>query len=144
MRRIFGFFCRNQFGIGPLHSYSDFGFEFAEIFVIEKRLADSKSGSQFSNHRCFYGYILSKVLQVQPAYEMSDKYISKKCWQPWLFTTFYSKIGGASFHVMYVYSIYKPKMFEPSHDTASLNLVFNTLTKHISSSKVSAVRPFLY
>jgi hypothetical protein len=44
MRRIFWDFCRNWFGIGPLHynsSRSDFGFEFAEIFVIEKRLANS-------------------------------------------------------------------------------------------------------
>jgi hypothetical protein len=41
MRRIFLGFCINRFGIGPLHyvlSRSDFGFEFAEIFVIEKRL----------------------------------------------------------------------------------------------------------
>ncbi len=40
-RRIFWVFCLNRFGIGPLHyiwSLSDFGFEFAEIFVIEKRL----------------------------------------------------------------------------------------------------------
>jgi hypothetical protein len=39
-------FCRNRFGIGPLHyisSRSDFGFKLAEIFVIEKRLADSAS-----------------------------------------------------------------------------------------------------
>jgi hypothetical protein len=44
MRRIFGGFCINRFGIGPLHyvsSRSDFGFEFAEIFVIEIRLPDS-------------------------------------------------------------------------------------------------------
>ncbi len=35
------FFCINRFGLGPLHyisSRSDFGFEFAEIFVLEKRL----------------------------------------------------------------------------------------------------------
>ncbi len=41
MRRIFWVFCRNWFLIDPLHylsSSSDFGFEFAEIFVIEKRL----------------------------------------------------------------------------------------------------------
>jgi hypothetical protein len=46
MRQIFWGFCINQFGIGPLHyvsSRSDFGFEFAEIFVIEKRLSDSLS-----------------------------------------------------------------------------------------------------
>jgi hypothetical protein len=45
-RRIFWGFCMNLFGIGPLHyisSRSDFDFEFAEIFVIEKRLPDSLS-----------------------------------------------------------------------------------------------------
>ncbi len=39
-------FCINRFGIGPLHnilSSSDFGFEFAEIFLIEKRLPNSPS-----------------------------------------------------------------------------------------------------
>ena len=42
--RIFRGFCINRFGIGPLHyisSRSDFGFEFSEIFVFEKRLPDS-------------------------------------------------------------------------------------------------------
>ncbi len=41
MRRIFWGFCRNWFLLSPLHylsSHSDFGFEFAEIFVFEKRL----------------------------------------------------------------------------------------------------------
>ncbi len=44
MNRIFRGFCINRFGIGPLHyilSRSDFGFEFSEIFVFEKRLPDS-------------------------------------------------------------------------------------------------------
>jgi hypothetical protein len=44
--RIFWDFCINRFGIGHLHyisSSSDFGFEFTEIFVIEKRLPDSLS-----------------------------------------------------------------------------------------------------
>jgi hypothetical protein len=44
MRRIFWGFCRNWFLIDPLHyllSHSDFGIEFAEIFIIEKRLPDS-------------------------------------------------------------------------------------------------------
>ncbi len=44
--RIFWGFCINRLGISPLHyvsSRSDFGFEFAEIFVIEKRLPDSPS-----------------------------------------------------------------------------------------------------
>jgi hypothetical protein len=44
MRRIFWGFCRNWFLMSPLHyllSRSDFGFEFAEIFLIEKRLSDS-------------------------------------------------------------------------------------------------------
>jgi hypothetical protein len=43
MRRIFWGFCRNWFLIDPLHylsSHSDFGFEFAKIFVFEKRLSD--------------------------------------------------------------------------------------------------------
>ncbi len=43
MRRIFWGFCINRFGIGPLHYVSDFGFEFGEIFVIEKQLPDSTS-----------------------------------------------------------------------------------------------------
>jgi hypothetical protein len=46
MRRIFWGFCRNRFLMSPLHylsSRSVFGFEFAEIFVIEKRLPDSAS-----------------------------------------------------------------------------------------------------
>jgi hypothetical protein len=44
MRRIFWGLCRNWFLIDPLHylsSRSDFVFEFAEIFIIEKRLPDS-------------------------------------------------------------------------------------------------------
>ncbi len=50
-RRIFWGCCINRFGIGPLHyisSRSDFGFEFAEIFVIERRLPDSPSVFLFS------------------------------------------------------------------------------------------------
>ncbi len=46
MRRIFWGFCRIWFLIDPLHylsSRSDFGFEFAEISVIEKQLPDSAS-----------------------------------------------------------------------------------------------------
>jgi hypothetical protein len=46
MRRIFWGFCRNWVPIDPLHylsSRSAFGFEFAEIFVIEKLLPDSAS-----------------------------------------------------------------------------------------------------
>ncbi len=46
MRRIFWGFCRNWFFIDPLHylsNRSDFGFEFAEIFVIEKRIPDFAS-----------------------------------------------------------------------------------------------------
>ncbi len=43
---FFGVFCKNRCGIGPSHhisSRSDFDFEFAEIFIIEKRLPDSPS-----------------------------------------------------------------------------------------------------
>jgi hypothetical protein len=46
MNRIFRDFCINRFGLGPLHyfsSRSDFGFEFSEIFVFEKRLPVSVS-----------------------------------------------------------------------------------------------------
>ena len=46
MRRIFWGFCRNWVLIDPLHylsSRSDFDFEFAEIFIIKKRLPDSLS-----------------------------------------------------------------------------------------------------
>jgi hypothetical protein len=42
--RIFRGFCINRFGTGPLlyiSSRSDFGFEFSEIIVFEKRLPDS-------------------------------------------------------------------------------------------------------
>ncbi len=45
MNWIFRGFCINRFGIGPLNyisSRSDFGFEFSEIFVFEKRLPDSR------------------------------------------------------------------------------------------------------
>jgi hypothetical protein len=46
MNRIFRIFCINRIGLGPLHhisSRSDFHFEFAEIFVFEKRLPVSVS-----------------------------------------------------------------------------------------------------
>jgi hypothetical protein len=46
MNRIFRDFFINRFGGGPLHyisSRSDFGFEFAVIFVFEKRLPVSVS-----------------------------------------------------------------------------------------------------
>jgi hypothetical protein len=46
MRRIFLGFGRNWVLIDPLHylsSRSAFGFEFAEIFIIKKRLSDSAS-----------------------------------------------------------------------------------------------------
>ncbi len=46
MNRIFRVFCINHFGLGPLHyisSHSDYGFEFTEIFVFEKRLPVSVS-----------------------------------------------------------------------------------------------------
>jgi hypothetical protein len=46
MNRIFRGFCINRFGLGPLHyisSRSGFSFEFAKIFVLEKRLPVSVS-----------------------------------------------------------------------------------------------------
>ncbi len=50
MKRIFWGFRINRFRIGTLHyvsSRSDFGFEFAEIFVIKKRLPDSLSRGDY-------------------------------------------------------------------------------------------------
>ncbi len=41
MNPIFRGFCINFFGLDPLHynsSRSNFGFQFAEIFILEKRL----------------------------------------------------------------------------------------------------------
>jgi hypothetical protein len=58
-RRIFWGFCINRFGIGPSHyisSRSDCDFEFAEIFIIEKRLPDSPSWGVDKNafrYKCF-------------------------------------------------------------------------------------------
>jgi hypothetical protein len=46
MRQIFWSFCRNRFLMSPLNylsSRSEFGFELAKIFIIEKRLSDSPS-----------------------------------------------------------------------------------------------------
>jgi hypothetical protein len=46
MRRIFWGFCRIWFLMSPRHYLSirsDFDFEFADIFVIEKRFPDSPS-----------------------------------------------------------------------------------------------------
>jgi hypothetical protein len=60
IRRIFWGFCIKRFGIDPLHyfsSRSDFGFEFAEIFVIEKRL--DKNAYRYNFFQTFeqiYGY----------------------------------------------------------------------------------------
>jgi hypothetical protein len=62
MRRIFWVFCINRFGIGPLQyvsSHSDFGFEFAEIFIIGKRLPDSPSHGA---HKNAYRYNFFKPL----------------------------------------------------------------------------------
>ena len=58
MRRIFWGFCRNWVLIDPLHylsSRSAFGFEFAEIFVIEKRLPDSASRGVDDSPTCWVG-----------------------------------------------------------------------------------------
>jgi hypothetical protein len=66
-------FCINQFGIGPLHyisSRSDFDFEFAAIFVIEKRLPDSPSREVNKNayrYKCFQTFeSINGVSTLQP------------------------------------------------------------------------------
>ncbi len=50
MNRLFRCFCKNRFGMGPLQYHSShfyFGFEFAEIFIFEKRLpAINDTGSR--------------------------------------------------------------------------------------------------
>jgi hypothetical protein len=53
MRRIFWGFCINWFGIriSPLHYISsryDFGFEFLQIFIIEKRLPVDKIACSYN------------------------------------------------------------------------------------------------
>ncbi len=74
MRRIFCGFCKNRFLTSPLHylsSRSDFRFEFAEIFVIEKRLSDSpnprvnRNGSK-SSVRDSWGTDFCKKTQENP------------------------------------------------------------------------------
>jgi hypothetical protein len=71
MRRIFWGFCRNWFLMDPLHylsSRSDFGFEFAEIFVIEKRLPDSansKPKSEWLKMEC-EGPMPNRFMQKTP------------------------------------------------------------------------------
>ncbi len=54
-RRIFWGFCKNWVLIDPLNylsSRSAFGFEFAEIFVIEKRLPDSAESANPTLRLC--------------------------------------------------------------------------------------------
>ncbi len=68
-RRIFWGFCINRFGIGPSHyisSRSDFDFEFAEIFVIEKRLPDSVDKNAY-RYKCFQTFeSINGVCTLQP------------------------------------------------------------------------------
>jgi hypothetical protein len=64
MRPIFQAFCINLIGIGLLHyisSRSDFGFEFSEIFVIEKRLPDSASSILFYSI-LFYSILFYSII----------------------------------------------------------------------------------
>ncbi len=72
-RRIFWGFCINQFGIGPSHyisSRSNFDFEFAEIFEIEKRLTDSPIRGVDKNayrYKCFQTFeSINGVSTLQP------------------------------------------------------------------------------
>jgi hypothetical protein len=68
MRSIYQGFFINRFGIGPLHyilSRSDFGFKFAEIFVIEKRLPNSaiKSLKENSPHWCVGEWSIPRIAE---------------------------------------------------------------------------------
>ncbi len=63
MKPIFWGFCINRFLMSPLHylsSRSDFGFEFAEIFVIEKRLPVPASG-RVAESFFDYEYLRDKI-----------------------------------------------------------------------------------
>jgi hypothetical protein len=67
MRRIFWGFCRNWFLTSPLHylsGRSDFGFEFAEIFVFEKRLpAITDTGSRRFSTSVIRGFADSRIVE---------------------------------------------------------------------------------
>ncbi len=52
MKWIFRGFCINHFGLGPLHR-SDFGFEFAEIYVFEKQKTTPRIGEIAYGHNYF-------------------------------------------------------------------------------------------
>ncbi len=61
--RNFPRFCINRFGQGLLHNisiHSDFGFEFAEIFIFEKRLPISVS---WGVHKIAYRYNYFQIIQ---------------------------------------------------------------------------------
>jgi hypothetical protein len=80
MRRIYWGVCRNWFLIDPLHylsSRSDFGFEFAEIFVIEKRLPDSASRGvgESGSRRVGFGMFKRKLGESESRYgESGSRY----------------------------------------------------------------------
>jgi hypothetical protein len=87
MRRIFGGFCINWILIDPLHlhyisSRSGFSFEFAEIFVIEKLLADSLSRgvADFPSRCCRFSDSASRGVDDSPTHHVGESAIefSKK------------------------------------------------------------------
>ncbi len=62
MNQFFWRFCINRFGMGLLHyylSHSDFGFEFVEIFLIEKRLPVSTIQRVTDSAYQWYGELLA-------------------------------------------------------------------------------------
>ncbi len=97
MRRIFWGFCRNWVLKDPLHylsSRSAFGFEFAEIFVIEKRLANSptqrvgesstprlgKSGSHHGESGSRYSNFLKFIIDF-PDFKRLNQPFKRSIWQ---------------------------------------------------------------
>jgi hypothetical protein len=75
MRRIFWGFCRNCVLIDPLHYLSHrsaFGFEFAEIFVIEKRLPESASRGVGNSPTRRVGELLTRQLGESGSRRLTD------------------------------------------------------------------------
>jgi hypothetical protein len=69
MKRIFWVFCINRFLINPLQylsSRSNFGFEFAEIFAIEKQLPTRQDGEskRFSRVAPFFKLLNKSIVIV--------------------------------------------------------------------------------
>jgi hypothetical protein len=95
-RRIFWVFCINRFGIGPLHcisSHSDFDYEFAEIFVIVKRLPDypSRGVDKIAyRYKCFHTFKSINGVAASPTRRVGESFFDYE-----YLREFEAKIGTA-------------------------------------------------